>query len=67
MRLEDTLVATLDQIQNENYSASYGQRILDYALPRLEIPEGNTRSVVCYCDIDLPQPLNDGAFYFNLF
>lgn len=65
--IESTIISTLMQIQNESYNASYGSRVLDFSLPRLEIPEGNGQSVVCYCDIDLPQPLQDGAFYFNLF
>lgn len=67
MRIQDTLVATLNQLQNESVNDSYGPRILDYSIPRLEIPEGNSRSVVCYVNIDLPQPLQDGTFYFNLF
>ena len=65
--IKTALITTIMQIQRENYDASYGQRILDFDLPVLEIPEGNERSVVCYCNIDLPQPLQDGAFYFNLF
>lgn len=66
-KIRNVLIAEIKGIQAITYAATYGQRILDYKISRLDIPEGNKRSLICVCDLELPQPMQDGQFIFNLF
>ena len=66
-RIEIVLIANFESISGEYYPELYGPRIITYAIPRLYIPEGNKRSVMCECNIEIPQPTQDSKFVFNLF
>lgn len=61
------LISAFVTLSSEVHPALYGPRIIDWNITNLYIPEGNSRSVVCSCDIDTPQPTQDSVFTFNLF
>lgn len=64
--INSTIVAELNYIQGIPYAAMYGSRVLSHAISALYVPESNRQSVVCRVRIELPLPLQDGLFEFNL-
>lgn len=64
--INSTIVAELNYIQGIPYDAMYGSRILSHVISELYVPESNRQSVVCRVNIELPLPLQDGLFEFNL-
>ena len=64
--VDKTLRANIDYIMGINYDDLYGPQILDYSILSLDIPEGNRASIRCKVRLQLPLPLQDGEFEFNL-
>lgn len=64
--INSTIVAELNYIQGIPYDAMYGSRVLSHAITELYVPESNRQSIVCRVNIELPLPLQDGLFEFNL-
>ena len=61
------LIAAFTRISAEVHPDLYGPRIISWDIRNLYIPEGNSRSIMCDCRIDTPQPTQDSEFHFNLF
>jgi hypothetical protein len=66
-KIKTTLTAELTQLQAEYYADTYGPRVLSFDIDQLYIPEGNKKSLVCSLNIQVPEPMQDGRFNFNLF
>ena len=64
--IDKTLRANIDYIMGINYDDLYGPQILDYSVLSLDIPESNRASIRCKIRLQLPLPLQDGEFEFNL-
>ena len=64
--IDKTLRANIEYIMGKNYADIYGSQIQDYKIVSLYIPEGNRKSIRCKVQLQLPLPLQDGEFEFNL-
>lgn len=64
--IDKTLRANIEYIMGLDYSDIYGPQIQDYTIMSLYIPEGNRKSVRCKVRLQLPLPLQNGEFEFNL-
>lgn len=64
IRLKVTAVMT--GITGRSYGANYGPLVINYSILRLERPESNNAAIMMEMDIDTPQPLLKGQFYFNI-
>jgi hypothetical protein len=64
--IDKTLRANIEYIMGMDYSELYGPQIQDYTILSLYIPEGNRKSIRCKVRLQLPLPLQDGEFEFNL-
>ncbi len=64
--IDKTLRANIEYIMGLDYSDIYGPQIQDYTIMSLYIPEGNRKSIRCKVRLQLPLPLQDGEFEFNL-
>lgn len=64
--IDKVLRANIDYIKSIDYPDIYGPQILDYEIKDLYIPEGNRKAIRCRVGLELPLPLQDGEFEFNL-
>lgn len=64
--IDKVLRANIDYIMGIEYADIYGPQIQDYKIVSLYIPEGNRKSIRCKVQLQLPLPLQDGEFEFNL-
>ena len=64
--IDKTLRSEISFIMGKEYADIYGPQIQDYKILALYIPDGNRKSVRCKVQLQLPLPLQDGEFEFNL-
>ena len=64
--IKKQVLATMGGIMGRIYSDLYGPLVIDYEILKLERPESNNAAILMQMDIDSPQPLLKGQFYFNI-
>lgn len=64
--IDKTLRSEISFIMGKEYADIYGPQIQDYKILALYIPDGNRKSIRCKVQLQLPLPLQDGEFEFNL-
>lgn len=57
---------SLDRIMSRVYSLKVGKQITDYSVKDLRIDADNRARIILDVDIDVPEPLLDGHFKFNI-
>lgn len=57
---------SLDLIRSRVYPFKIGRQITDYNIKDLRIDEDNRARIILDADIDVPEPLLDGNFKFNI-
>ena len=64
--LHADLAQALDRIMARSYSVKVGRQLLDYSINDLKIDEDNRARIILDADLDVPEPLLDGHYKFNI-
>jgi hypothetical protein len=56
----------LEQIRARKYSYHVGPQVIDYKINELGMDPDNAARIMVDVDIDVPEPLLDGNFKFNI-
>lgn len=65
-QLRIDLVTALENIRTRSYSFYIGPQILGYTINELGMDPDNASRIIVDVDIDVPEPLLDGNFKFNI-
>jgi hypothetical protein len=57
---------SLDRIMSRIYPIRLGKQVIDYSVKNLKIDDDNRARIILDVDIDVPEPLLDGHFKFNI-
>jgi predicted kinase len=65
-QLKIDLISSLEQIRARKYSYHVGPQVIDYKINELGMDPDNAARIMVDVDIDVPEPLLDGNFKFNI-
>jgi hypothetical protein len=57
---------SLDRIMARIYPVKIGKQVVDYSIKDIKIDDDNRARIILDVDIDVPEPLLDGHFKFNI-
>lgn len=64
--LHADLSQALDRVMSRSYSVKYGQQLMNYTINDLRMDEDNRARIILNADLDVPEPLLDGHYQFNI-
>ena len=65
-QLSVDLVHALEEIRNKDYPYTIGPQLIGYVLNRIEMDPDNASRIIVDTNLDVPEPLLDGNFKFNI-
>lgn len=65
-QLKIDLITALEQIKSRSYPFYIGSQLLDYTINELGVDPDNAARIIVDVNLDVPEPLLDGNFKFNI-